>query len=66
VGEADGGRVCDLACGQGILARELAERGAAAEGVDVSEKMLRIARRFREIPPLLAARCSKGRWSLKS
>jgi 2-polyprenyl-3-methyl-5-hydroxy-6-metoxy-1,4-benzoquinol methylase len=52
VGEVDGRRVCDLACGQGILARELDERGAALEGVDVFEKLLRIARRYEQKVPI--------------
>jgi ubiquinone/menaquinone biosynthesis C-methylase UbiE len=37
--------VCDLACGQGVVARELARRGACVTGVDVSERLLEIARR---------------------
>ena len=46
VGEVGGHRVCDLACGQGVLARRLAGRGARVLGVDVSEKLLEIARRY--------------------
>jgi ubiquinone/menaquinone biosynthesis C-methylase UbiE len=54
VGEVAGQRVCDLACGQGVVSRKLAERGAYVSGVDVSEKMLGIARRYeREEPPAI-------------
>ena len=37
-------RICDLACGQGIVARALADRGADVVGVDMSVKLLEIAR----------------------
>jgi SAM-dependent methyltransferase len=43
-----GQQVCDLACGNGIVARALAERGARVVGVDLSENMLAIARRYEE------------------
>lgn len=52
VGDAAGQVVCDLACGQGFIARELARRGAQVTGVDLSEKMLAIARRYEERAPL--------------
>jgi ubiquinone/menaquinone biosynthesis C-methylase UbiE len=45
-------RVCDLACGQGVVARGLAERGASVVGVDISEKLLDIARRYEREQPL--------------
>ncbi|MGF1472164.1 MAG: methyltransferase domain-containing protein [Rubrobacteraceae bacterium] len=32
---ATGLRVCDLACGQGIAARQLAKQGARVVGVDI-------------------------------
>lgn len=41
-----GQRILDLACGQGILTRKLAESGADAVGVDVSEKLIDAARRW--------------------
>ncbi len=41
-----GGRVCDLGCGPGHLARHLAELGLDAMGVDVSTAMLDVARRL--------------------
>ncbi len=43
--DVDGRRVLDLGCGAGQLARHLASRGAAeVVGVDVSERMLELAR----------------------
>lgn len=45
-GEAKGRKVCDLACGQGIVARRLAGLGADVVGIDISEKLLDIARRY--------------------
>ena len=44
-------RVCDLACGQGVIARRLAERGARVLGVDTSEKLLDRARRYERDEP---------------
>ncbi|MBL8761042.1 MAG: methyltransferase domain-containing protein [Phycisphaerae bacterium] len=41
-----GQRILDLACGQGILTRKLAESGADAVGVDASEKLVEAARRW--------------------
>ncbi|HEX9069098.1 MAG TPA: class I SAM-dependent methyltransferase [Ktedonobacterales bacterium] len=43
-GDVRGLEVCDLACGQGILSRELARRGANVAGVDISERLLTLAR----------------------
>lgn len=43
-GDIDNRRLCDLACGQGIVARALADRGAWVVGVDTSAKLLEIAR----------------------
>ncbi len=37
--------ICDLACGQGVVARQLALRGARVVGIDLSERLLAIARR---------------------
>jgi SAM-dependent methyltransferase len=51
LGEVAGQRVCDLACGQGRVARYLAAQGARVLGVDVSARMLAIARqREAEMP----------------
>lgn len=51
-GDLGGRRVCDLACGQGIVARRLAKLGADVVGVDVSEKLLDIARDRERWEPL--------------
>jgi len=51
VGEVAGQRICDLACGQGRVARHLAKRGARVVGVDLSAKLLAIARRHEEAAP---------------
>ena len=45
-------RMCDLACGQGMVARELARRGARVVGVDLSMKLLEIARQVERDEPL--------------
>src|SRR3989441_2001512 len=50
-------RVLDLGCGAGQLARHLAERGAAEViGVDISERMLALARAERSHPRLTYVR----------
>ena len=43
LGEVAGLRVCDLACGQGRVARYLSERGARVVGIDLSARLLAIA-----------------------
>jgi ubiquinone/menaquinone biosynthesis C-methylase UbiE len=48
MGDVRGKSICDLACGQGVLSRELARKGAQVVGVDLSAKMLEIARREEE------------------
>ena len=52
MGEVKGIDVCDLACGQGEVARQLARRGAKVVGVDLSAKLLEIARREEQAEPL--------------
>jgi 2-polyprenyl-3-methyl-5-hydroxy-6-metoxy-1,4-benzoquinol methylase len=47
-----GQRVCDLACGQGVIARELTRRGARVFGIDLSARLLEIARRYEQTEPL--------------
>lgn len=51
MGEVAGKRICDLACGQGRVARYLADLGARVVGVDLSAKLLAIARRHEEASP---------------
>lgn len=51
IGPVGGKRICDLGCGQGVVARELARRGAIVVGVDISSKMLEFARRAEEADP---------------
>src|SRR5690348_15953605 len=51
--ELSGLDLCDLACGQGVVAREVAKRGAASVcGVDLSSKLLDIAREEEGREPL--------------
>ena len=44
LGDVQGIRICDLACGEGYLSRALASRGALVTGVDISRILLRYAR----------------------
>jgi ubiquinone/menaquinone biosynthesis C-methylase UbiE len=48
MGSLEGLDVCDLACGQGIVAREMARRGAQVTGIDLSARLLAIAQRNEE------------------
>jgi len=43
----EGGRILDAGCGTGPLSLELAKRGYRVLGVDISEKMLALAERWR-------------------
>jgi ubiquinone/menaquinone biosynthesis C-methylase UbiE len=52
IGNVEGLRVCDLACGQGVVARHLAKSGAAVVGVDTSVRLLDIAQRYEAEEPL--------------
>jgi ubiquinone/menaquinone biosynthesis C-methylase UbiE len=52
LGDVKGLSVLDLACGQGYLSRILARKGAIVVGVDLSEKMLEIARDSEDSEPL--------------
>src|SRR5947208_4648330 len=52
VGEVEGEVICDLACGQGWVARELARRGAQVTGLDLAPNLLSLARRSEEQEPL--------------
>jgi 2-polyprenyl-3-methyl-5-hydroxy-6-metoxy-1,4-benzoquinol methylase len=51
MGDVAGRRVCDLACGQGRVARHLADLGAHVVGIDLSAKLLEIARRHEQATP---------------
>lgn len=51
MGEIAGRRICDLACGQGRVARHLADLGARVVGIDLSAKLLEIARRHEKSDP---------------
>lgn len=51
MGDVAGRCVCDLACGQGRVARHLARSGASVVGIDLSAKLLAIARRHEEAEP---------------
>ncbi|HSU17470.1 class I SAM-dependent methyltransferase [Longimicrobium sp.] len=51
-GDVRGLRVLDVGCGSGYLAREMATRGARAEGVDISPRMIEHARRHEARSPL--------------
>ena len=42
-GSLAGAVICDMACGQGVLVRELASRGAYVTGIDISERLLALA-----------------------
>lgn len=45
LGDVRGRRILDAGCGYGYLARALARRGARVDGVDLSPKMIELARR---------------------
>lgn len=51
MGEVAELRICDLACGQGRVARHLVERGAHVVGIDLSARLLAIARGYEETEP---------------
>ena len=51
LGDVAGQYVCDLACGQGRVARHLAARGARIVAIDLSAKLLEIARRHEQAAP---------------
>ncbi len=52
IGNVEGQHICDLACGQGVIARHLAQMGASVIGIDVAGKLLEYARRDEESEPL--------------
>ncbi|WP_338255925.1 class I SAM-dependent methyltransferase [Dictyobacter halimunensis] len=46
VGDVQDRTICDLACGQGWFARELAKRGARVTGIDIADRLLELARQY--------------------
>src|SRR6266581_3042453 len=52
VGKFQGENICDLACGQGWIARELARRGAQVIGLDLAPNLQALARRYEAQEPL--------------
>jgi ubiquinone/menaquinone biosynthesis C-methylase UbiE len=52
VGDVKDEIICDLACGQGWVARELARRGAQVTGLDLAPNLLALAQRYEEQEPL--------------
>lgn len=51
----DGSRVLDVACGEGLVARAVAERGASVVGIDISERLVDEACRREADHPLRIA-----------
>ena len=52
VGDVHNETICDLACGQGYIAREMARRWAKVTGLDLAPKLLEIAQRYEAQDPL--------------
>ena len=52
VGEVKDEVICDLACGQGWVARELARRAARVTALDLASNLLAIAQRYEAQEPL--------------
>src|SRR5438105_15430731 len=52
VGEVEGEVICDLACGQGWVARELARRGPQVTGRALAPNLLTLARGYEAQAPL--------------
>lgn len=50
--DVQGRAVCDLACGQGVIARLLARRGAHVTGIDLAPAMLALAAQYEAAEPL--------------
>lgn len=46
IGNVAGQRICDLCCGQGVVSRQLAKRGARLVGIDIALRLLEIATRY--------------------
>src|ERR1051326_5393658 len=52
IGSIEGQTICDLACGQGSMARRMAKLHAKVTGVEISAKLLEIARQEEAADPL--------------
>lgn len=52
IGNVQGQVLCDMACGQGIVARQLAQCGAQVVGIDLADSLLTIARQEEQQTPL--------------
>jgi 2-polyprenyl-3-methyl-5-hydroxy-6-metoxy-1,4-benzoquinol methylase len=52
LGDVDGSTVCDLGCGEGVVSRLVARRGAQVVGVDLSVRLLAIAVEHEDLEPL--------------
>jgi ubiquinone/menaquinone biosynthesis C-methylase UbiE len=52
IGPIQGQQLCDLACGQGYVARALAQQGAHVTGIDLSSELIAIALRDEASDPL--------------
>lgn len=52
IGDVQHRSVCDLACGQGRIARQLARRGAKVVGIDLSAELIAVAQHDEAREPL--------------
>jgi 2-polyprenyl-3-methyl-5-hydroxy-6-metoxy-1,4-benzoquinol methylase len=52
IGDVSGLRVLDAGCGEGRFARMLAQRGAKVTGIDLSSRMIELAREHERATPL--------------
>jgi 2-polyprenyl-3-methyl-5-hydroxy-6-metoxy-1,4-benzoquinol methylase len=52
LGDVQGKRICDVACGQGRVSRILAQQGASVTGFDISHKLIAIAQELEQTQPL--------------
>ncbi len=57
LGDLDGKRILDLACGTGQFSRLMAQRAETVLGIDISERMVRLARELSGDFPNLSYQC---------